>query len=79
MTDQANPTPDPAEDLVFLTRGVTHREAAAVSAVLSGLLREESDSLRLAPVRGQSAWQVSQRGVRLPLTPGHGRWRGFSA
>ena len=65
--------------LRVLTRGVTPTEAAAVSAVLHGLVREESDNLRLAPTRGQSAWQRSQRGVRAPLTPGAGRWRGFSS
>ena len=65
--------------LRFVTRSVTPTEAAAVSAVLHGLVREETDNLRLAPVRRQSAWQRSQRGVRLPLTPGAGRWRGFSA
>ena len=69
---------DPSE-LVFVTPGVTPREVAAVTAVLRGLLREESDSVREAPERGQSAWQLSQRGIRAPLTPGHGRWRGFSA
>jgi len=78
MTDQANPTPDPAEDLVFLTRGVTHREAAAVSAVLSGLLREESDSLRRAPEGSQSAWQTSARSIRPAVRAGQGQWRGFS-
>jgi len=69
---------DPSE-LAFVTPGVTPAEVAAVTAVLRGLLREESDDRRTAPERGQSAWQVSQRGIRAPLTPGHGRWRGFSA
>ena len=65
--------------LRFVTRGVTSTEAAAVSAVLHGLVREESDNLHQAPARGQSAWHRSQRGVRVPLTPGRGHWRGFSA
>lgn len=69
---------DPAE-LVFVTPAVTPTEVAAVTAVLRGLLREESDERRTAPERGQSAWQVSQRGIRAPLTPGPGCWRGFSA
>lgn len=69
---------DPSE-LVFVTPGVTPTEAAALTAVLRGLLQEESDGLRQAPERGQSAWQLSQRAVRQPLTPGRGRWRGFSA
>ncbi|MBC7442272.1 MAG: hypothetical protein H7311_07090 [Ramlibacter sp.] len=78
MTDPANST-EPAAGLRFLTRGVTPHEAAAVSAVLHGLLREETDSQRQTPARGQSAWQRSQRGIRGPLVPGQGRWRGFSA
>ncbi|TFB54074.1 hypothetical protein E3N94_13425 [Cryobacterium sp. Sr3] len=65
--------------LRFLTPGVSPTEAAAVSAVLHGLVREEGDNLRQAPVRGQSAWQRSQRSVRVALTPGAGRWRGFWA
>jgi hypothetical protein len=79
MTHQAIPTPNPAEDLMFLTRGVTHPEAAAVSAVLSGLLREESDSLRKAPEGIQSAWQNSARSIRPSVRAGQGQWRGFSA
>lgn len=79
MTASTDPADFDPSELAFVTRGVTAAEVSAVTAVLRGVLQEESDSLRLAPVRGQSAWQVSQRGVRLPLTPGHGRWRGFSA
>ncbi len=79
MTDPTLPTPTPAEDLQFLSRGVTPTEAAAVSAVLRGLLREESDNLRRAPEASQSAWQVSQRAIRPPVRAGAGQWRGFSA
>lgn len=68
---------DPAE-LVFVTPGVTPTEVAAVSAVLRGLLQEESDNLRADPEHGQSTWQLSQRGIRASITPGPGRWRGFS-
>ncbi len=77
-TDSLPPEVPAVPGLYFVTRDVTPTEAAAVSAVLHGLVREESDHLRQAPVRGQSAWQRSQRGVRVPLTPGDGRWRGFS-
>ena len=78
-TESASPEVPPVPGLRFLTRGVSPTEAAAVSAVLHGLVREEGDNLRQAPVRGQSAWQRSQRSVRVALTPGAGRWRGFSA
>jgi len=69
---------DPSE-LDFVTPGVSDTEISAVTAVLRGLLREESDDMRTAPKRGQTAWQVSQRGIRQPITPGHERWRSFSA
>ena len=62
-----------------MTPGVSDTEISAVTAVLRGLLREESDDMRTAPKRGQTAWQVSQRGIRQPITPGHERWRSFSA
>lgn len=78
-TESSSPEVPPVPGLRFLTRGVSPTEAAAVSAVLHGLVREEGDNLRQAPVRGQSAWQRSQRSVRVALTPGAGRWRGFSA
>lgn len=68
---------DPAE-LVFVTAVVTDAEVSAVTAVIRGLLREESDLRRAAPERGQSAWQQNQRAVRRPVYPGAGRWRGFS-
>ena len=83
MTDNApipelTPLADPAEDLLFRTRGVTAPEAAAVSAVLRGLLREETDSRRRAPEGAQSAWQASQRAIRPTVHAGNGEWRGFS-
>ncbi|TDW30671.1 hypothetical protein [Cryobacterium psychrophilum] len=68
---------DPSE-IVFITQGVTAAEASAVIALLRGLLREESDERRTAPGHGQSAWQMDQRSIRTPITPGPGRWRSFS-
>lgn len=78
MTASTQPGDFDPSQLVFVTRGVTDAEASAVSAVLRGVLQEEADGLRSSPERGQSAWQISQRGIRPPVTPGHGRWRGFS-
>lgn len=78
MTDASNSEQDSASPLVFLTRGVTPTELSAVSAVLRGLLQEESDSLRAKPTLTQDAWRHSQRNVRQPLTPGAGQWRSFS-
>ena len=79
MTASTQPADFDPSELVFVTRGVTDAEVSAVTAVLRGVLQEESDGLSTAPERGQSAWQISQRGIRQPMTPGHGRWRGFSA
>ncbi len=79
MTETTTAIPDPAEETLFLTRGVTPTEAAAVSAVLRGLLREETDNLRRAPEGSQSTWQVSARAIRPAVRAGEGQWRGFSA
>ena len=68
---------NPAE-IVFVTRNVTDAEVSAVTAVLQGLLQEESDLRRRAPEAGQSAWQQSMRPMRVPLHPGAGHWRSFS-
>ncbi|MET1017455.1 MAG: acyl-CoA carboxylase subunit epsilon [Leifsonia flava] len=77
----ATDRPDDAQaltDITFITQGVTDEEAAAVTAVLSAMLAEESAGATTAPPAGQNAWQRSQRALRQPLTPGSGQWRGFS-
>lgn len=79
MTDSENPQGFDPADLSFVTTGVTDQEAAAVTAVLRAVLREESDSLRAAPVRARSAWLDSQRPIRPALARGDSRWRGFTA
>jgi hypothetical protein len=68
---------DPAE-IIFVSRHVTAMEASAVTAVLQGLLQEESDGSRRAPAHGQTAWQRSTRPIRRPLNPGPGQWRSFT-
>ena len=68
---------DPSE-LVFVTARVSDTEVSAVTAVIRGLLREESDERRAAPELGQSAWQQNQRAIRRPVYPGANRWRGFT-
>lgn len=67
---------DPS-DIVFVTPHVSATEVAAVTAVVRGLLQEESADLR-TPMPGQSAWQQSQRALRSPVMPGPGAWRSFS-
>ena len=65
-------------ELAFVTGRVSDTEVSAVTAVIRGLLREESDERRAAPELGQSAWQQNQRAIRRPVHPGYGRWRGFT-
>ena len=69
---------DPSE-LEFVTSRVSDTEVSAVTAVIRGLLREESDERRAAPEHGQSAWQQNQRAIRREVHPGPGRWRGFAS
>ena len=68
---------DPSE-LVFVTNPVSDVEVSAVTAVIRGLLREESDERRAAPEQHRSAWQQGQRAIRQPVLPGAGRWRVFT-
>ncbi|WP_104082422.1 acyl-CoA carboxylase epsilon subunit [Cryobacterium sp. Y11] len=68
---------DPAE-LIFVTARVSDVEVSAVTAVIRGLLGEESDERRAAPKQHRSAWQRNQRAIRQPVYPGAGRWRGFT-
>ncbi|TFD19519.1 acyl-CoA carboxylase subunit epsilon [Cryobacterium sp. TMS1-13-1] len=74
--------PKPSEfepsELIFVTGHVSDVEVSAVSAVIRGLLWEESDERRAAPVQHRSAWQQGQRAIRQPVHPGAGRWRGFA-
>ena len=65
-------------DLRVLTPNLTPEEIAAVTAVLQGALDELAASFDVGVVP-QSAWQRSQRGLRVPLSPGAGAWRSFSA
>lgn len=64
---------DPAS-LHFTTLHVTAAERAATTAVIGGLLEQESALLGHAPGHGATAWQRSQRPLRTAFTPGHNRW-----
>ncbi|HLP23251.1 MAG TPA: acyl-CoA carboxylase epsilon subunit [Microbacteriaceae bacterium] len=50
---------------------------AAAIAALAGMLIEESEARREAE-RGTDFWMQSARGLRAPLHPGPGAWRGFT-
>jgi hypothetical protein len=56
----------------------TPAELAAVTAVLSAALEEATALLVPAKEQGQSAWQLAQRPIRMPLARGIGTWRSFS-
>ena len=77
-TPQDAPENAPAH-LRFLTRGITPVEAAAVSAVLDGLLREETGSLHKKAMGARSAWQAGQRAIRPPFVSGQNNWSEFRA
>lgn len=67
-----------ALDLLVVSRGATPHEVAAVTAVLRGVLEEEAAHREASRPKHPSAWQRSRRPMRTPLTPGPGRWRGFT-
>jgi hypothetical protein len=60
-------------DIRFLGGNPTAEEIAAVSAVLSAALEELAGEQRRQQSSGPSAWQRSQRTVRVPLS--RGDWR----
>jgi hypothetical protein len=64
-------------DIVFRSQA-TADEIAAVTAVITAAVEEQaSEAKRTVPV-SRSAWQLSQRQLRKPITPGPRAWRGFS-
>ena len=75
-------TDDDAEhgiNVRILRGSPTPVEIAAVTAVLTAAVLEESAAADAVPSHGPSAWQRSQRVMRAPLMAGPGRWRNFSA
>lgn len=67
----------PASPFRIIGGRPTPPEIAAVTAVLTGALHElATEHERDSGVR-QSAWQRSQRAIRVPLAPGFGAWRSF--
>ena len=52
-------------------------DVAAALAVLRVALAEEAELPR-SDEAGADAWSTSARGLRQPLHPGPGAWRGFS-
>ncbi|MHB1172100.1 MAG: acyl-CoA carboxylase subunit epsilon [Lacisediminihabitans sp.] len=71
-------TADAPLDFRVLSGNPTAIELAAVTAVLTSMIEELETTRQLSKVRGQSAWQRSQRSIRAQLSPGYGAWRSFS-
>jgi len=57
----------------------TPAEVAAVTAVLGAALEEIASDHERESTTGASAWQRSQRPIRVPIVRGHDSWRAFSA
>lgn len=80
---EGSPTPgdsaaDVAAEFAIVGGSPSAVELAAVTAVLTAAVEEIDAEKPLDEAPGASAWQRSQRGVRAPLYPGKGAWRGFS-
>lgn len=60
-------------DLRFVTRGVTHDEAAAVTAVILAALDEQSGGDHAAEP-GRDPWVRSGNAIRRPVEVGPGSW-----
>ena len=77
MTGPVDETPAEAQ-IVVLSGAPDAEEMAAVTAVLTGVLDELAAEQGRRLQGGPDAWARSQRGLREPLTPGRGAWRGFT-
>ena len=67
-----------ADQIQFVTRGVTPEEIAAVTAVLTAAAAEQhAESAERTP-DGPDGWARSQRGLREAVHPAAGAWRSFS-
>jgi len=65
--------PERAPEIRVLSGNPSAAEIAAVTAVLTSALDELAGEHRRSRDRGQSAWQISQRAIRVPFA--HGAWR----
>jgi hypothetical protein len=68
-----------AVDVRVLRGSPAPAEIAAVTAVLTAAVVEESAGADAVLSHGPSAWQRSTRILRTPLAAGQGQWRNFSA
>lgn len=68
-------TPPDDVDLSISTRGLSATEIAAVTAVVTAAVHEQAVDAAQSDESGRSAWDVSARRLRSPLTPGIGAWQ----
>lgn len=70
-------SPTAAPEFEVVAGSPTLAELAALTAVITSMIEDLDDDQRTtAPI--VSAWQRSQRSIRVPLSPGAGAWRSFS-
>ncbi|WP_431279714.1 acyl-CoA carboxylase epsilon subunit [Leifsonia poae] len=68
-----------AEQIQFVTRGVTPEEIAAVTAVLTAAAAEQqAAAAEQQASEGVDGWSRTQRALREPVHPEAGSWRSFS-
>jgi hypothetical protein len=63
-----------ASQIVFHTRGLSEDEIAAVTAVLTAALHEQTSQVGPTTDAHPSGWQRSARTLRGPLERGAGAW-----
>jgi gamma-glutamyl:cysteine ligase YbdK (ATP-grasp superfamily) len=68
----------PAPEIRILGGSPTPEEVAAITAVLQARLAELAAEQELLASGTPSAWQRSQRQLRVPLHNARGSWRSFS-
>jgi hypothetical protein len=73
----AQPAVDSSQ-IVFHTKGLSEDEIAAVTAVLTAALQEQTAQREPAADAPRSVWARSQRNLRAPLARGEGAWRSWA-
>ena len=77
LVKSAMASDDPVPTISVISGNPTRSELAAITAVLAATLEEIDEKSQRDGATRTSAWQRSQRAIRVPLSPGYGAWRGF--
>jgi hypothetical protein len=67
-------TSSDAVDITYHTRGLSETEIAAVTAVITAAVHEQSHDGAHGAEPTPSAWELSARRMRTSLMPGPGAW-----